>query len=304
MWLRTRTTRAGPTTRCMTRGAACGRPAAGSTSGCPRCRARRCRSGSDRRRPRSTTSGSPSRSTATRRASRRSGRWTWCPASSTGTSGRGVERGLVQRIQALNLFVEDCYNDQRIIKDGVVPEDLLRSASAYREPCRGLHPTEGVWCHITGVDLVRARRRPVLRARGQPPLPLRRVLRAREPGGHEADLLPGLPGARRPARGGLLRAPALDAAGLRAAHGWSVRPRSCSRRASTTPPTTSTPSSRSRWAWSWSKGRDLVVKDGFVFMQTTDGLQRVDVIYRRIDDDFLDPECVSRGLPMLGVART
>ena len=71
-------------------------------------------------------------------------------------------------------------------------------------------------------------------------------------------------------------------------------------RASTTAPTSSTRSSRSRWASSWSKPRDLFVKDGHVYMHTTSGQQRVDVIYRRIDDAFLDP-LAFRPDSMLGV---
>ena len=73
----------------------------------------------------------------------------------------------------------------------------------------------------------------------------------------------------------------------------------CSRRASTTAPISSTASSRGRWAFRSSKGRDLVVRDSRVYMRTTAGLVPVDVIYRRIDDDFLDPT----GLPARFAAR-
>ena len=66
-----------------------------------------------------------------------------------------LELGLKQRIQALNAFINDVYNDQKIIKDGVVPADLIFSADGYRKPCIGLKPPCGVWCHITGTDLVR-----------------------------------------------------------------------------------------------------------------------------------------------------
>ena len=67
------------------------------------------------------------------------------------------------------------------------------------------------------------------------------------------------------------------------------RPSSCGRRARSTPPTSSTPSSRARWASSSSRRRDLVVRDDVLYMRTTDGLERVHAIYRRIDDDFVDP---------------
>ena len=66
-----------------------------------------------------------------------------------------IERGLKQRIRVLNQFIDDIYHDQRIIKDGVVPEEIVRSAAFYRPQCVGLNPPKGVWCHITGTDLVR-----------------------------------------------------------------------------------------------------------------------------------------------------
>jgi CRP-like cAMP-binding protein len=68
-----------------------------------------------------------------------------------------IERGLKQRIQALNCFIDDIYHAQKIVKDGVVPEYLIRSAKHFLPPCVGLHPAHGVWCHVTGTDLVRDR---------------------------------------------------------------------------------------------------------------------------------------------------
>ena len=66
-----------------------------------------------------------------------------------------IERGLEQRIRALNLFIDDIYNDLKIIKDKAVPESLIGSSKTLRRQCVGFHPPENVWCHITGVDLVR-----------------------------------------------------------------------------------------------------------------------------------------------------
>jgi len=66
-----------------------------------------------------------------------------------------IERGLKQRIEALNLFLDDLYHDQKIIKDGVVPEEVIHSAKSFRSQCVGLNPPRGIWCHITGTDLVR-----------------------------------------------------------------------------------------------------------------------------------------------------
>jgi uncharacterized circularly permuted ATP-grasp superfamily protein len=66
-----------------------------------------------------------------------------------------VERGLVQRLVALNHFIDDVYNEQRVIADGVFPAELLAGSVNFRSQCRGVHPKFGVWAHISGSDLVR-----------------------------------------------------------------------------------------------------------------------------------------------------
>jgi len=66
-----------------------------------------------------------------------------------------VERGLIQRLVALNRFIDDVYNEQRVIADGVFPAELLDGSANYRTQCRGVHPKFGVWAHISGSDLVR-----------------------------------------------------------------------------------------------------------------------------------------------------
>ena len=66
-----------------------------------------------------------------------------------------VEAGLVQRLVALNRFIDDLYNDQRIVADGVFPGALLEDSANFRPECRGVHPRYGVWAHISGSDLVR-----------------------------------------------------------------------------------------------------------------------------------------------------
>ncbi|MEZ6046478.1 MAG: circularly permuted type 2 ATP-grasp protein [Planctomycetaceae bacterium] len=68
-----------------------------------------------------------------------------------------IEQGLKQRIKALNLFISDVYNERKIFKDGVVPEELLMTSKSYRKQCEGFMPPQGAWCHITGVDLIRDR---------------------------------------------------------------------------------------------------------------------------------------------------
>jgi len=66
-----------------------------------------------------------------------------------------IERGLIQRTRALNLFIDDVYHARRIVADGVVPREIIESAGSYLPGCRGLDPPQGVWAHITGTDLVR-----------------------------------------------------------------------------------------------------------------------------------------------------
>jgi uncharacterized circularly permuted ATP-grasp superfamily protein len=68
---------------------------------------------------------------------------------------RGIERGLKQRIHALNMFIDDIYHGQKILKDGVIPAEIIYSAKSYRRQCAGWDPPHGIWCHVTGTDLVR-----------------------------------------------------------------------------------------------------------------------------------------------------
>ncbi len=68
-----------------------------------------------------------------------------------------LEKGLKQRIYALNKFIDDVYHDGAILRDGIVPRHVIESAKSFRPQCVGLNPRRGVWCHITGTDLVRDR---------------------------------------------------------------------------------------------------------------------------------------------------
>jgi uncharacterized circularly permuted ATP-grasp superfamily protein len=65
-----------------------------------------------------------------------------------------IEPGMKQRIKALNLFIDDVYNEQRILNDGVIPKDLVLSSECYLPQCRGISPPKKIWIHITGTDLV------------------------------------------------------------------------------------------------------------------------------------------------------
>ncbi len=210
-----------------------------------------------------------------------------------------IERGLKQRIQALNLFIDDVYHKQSIVKDGIVPEHMVRSAQNLQEPCMGLNPPRGIWCHITGTDLVRDRdgQMYVLEDNLRCPsgvsyvLENRQVLKATFPQVFEASrvrpiddypsrLLETLQylapeGVESPnvvlLTPGIYNSAYFEHAFLAQQMGIEL-----------------------------VEGSDLVVSDGRVLMRTTKGLERVDVIYRRIDDDSLDPQTF-RADSLLGV---
>ena len=213
-----------------------------------------------------------------------------------------LERGLIQRITALNLFLKDIYHEQRIVKEGVIPEEVIKSAKHFRPEMVGFDVPGDVYIHICGTDLIRDGKGEyfVLEDNGRCPSGVSYVLENREvmkrifpkifsrhkvrPVGHYAQELLNV---------------------LR-----HVVPKNC---ANPNEPTVVllTPGIFNSAYFEHSflarsmgieivVGQDLVVKDDCVYMKTTKGLQRVDVIYRRIDDDFLDPE-VFRPDSVLGV---
>jgi uncharacterized circularly permuted ATP-grasp superfamily protein len=210
----------------------------------------------------------------------------------------GIEKGLRQRIYALNCFIDDVYHDARILRDGVVPRELILSAPAYRKPCIGLRPPRGIWCHITGTDLVRDRdgQYYVLEDNLRCPsgvsyvLENRRLMKRTFP-----DLFASFS----------VRS-VDDYAGKLLALLSFISPREQDARVAVLTPGVfnSAYFEHSYLAQQMGielvEGRDLVVVDGRVFMRTTRGLDPVDVLYRRIDDDFLDP-VVFREDSLLGV---
>lgn len=210
-----------------------------------------------------------------------------------------LETGLKQRIHALNLFLSDIYSDQKIIKDGVIPEALVYSASGFLKPCLGLQPPQGIWCHITGTDLVRDRDGQwyVLEDNLRCPsgvsyvLENRRVMKTTFPQVFgRMNILPVDDYASQLLETLLHLAPA----GLPEPTVVVLTPGIYN----------SAYFEHSFLAQQMGvelvEGRDLVVVDGYLQMRTTKGLKRVDVIYRRIDDDFIDP-LTFRSDSMLGV---
>jgi len=199
-----------------------------------------------------------------------------------------LEAGLRQRVTTLNLFLDDIYHDQKILKDGIIPEHVIRSAKSFRTPCVGLNPPRGIWCHINGVDLVRdgTGQMHVLEDNLRCPSGVSYVLENRE------IMKRTFPQIFR----GLNIRPVNDYPGKLLAMLESLAP------ATDGPPHVAvlTPGSANSAYFEHSflamqmgvqlvEGRDLTVREGRVMTRTTKGLEPVDVIYRRIDDDFLDP---------------
>ena len=210
-----------------------------------------------------------------------------------------IERGLKQRIHALNLFIDDVYHDQKILKDGIVPADVVLSSERYLEPCIGLDPPRGVWCHITGTDLVRDGDGQVyvLEDNLGCPSGVSYVVENRQLMKRTFPQLFGMsqiqPVEDYPSQ--LLNM-------LR----YLVTDKVLSPEVALLTPGiyNSAYFEHSFLAQQMGvelvEGRDLVVMDGFVHARTTKGFERVDVIYRRINDDFLDPT-VFQPESMLGV---
>jgi len=210
-----------------------------------------------------------------------------------------IEAGLQQRVQALNLFIDDLYHDQKILKDNIIPEYLVKSASGYRPECIGLKPPNGVWCHITGTDLVRGGDGCfyVLEDNLRCPsgvsyvLENRVVMKRSFPRAFEsAQVIPVVDYPNRLLK--LLQGLAPPRRGKPVVAVWTPGPYN------------SAYFEHSFLAQQMGielvEGRDLSVVDNRLMMRTTTGLRPVDVLYRRIDDDFIDPQ-VFRADSMLGV---
>ncbi|MBI1176016.1 circularly permuted type 2 ATP-grasp protein [bacterium] len=210
-----------------------------------------------------------------------------------------LERGLRQRIQALNMFIADVYHRQKVIKDGIIPREIIESSKGFRPECSGLTPPRDIWCHIVGTDLVRHRDGQVyvLEDNLRCPSGVSYVLENRR---LMKSLFPEV----------------FSAARIRPVSDYAIKLRDVLEYLA--PDGTSSPQvvvlTPGRYNSAYFEhsflaqqmgvelveGSDLVVHEDFVWMRTTKGFERVDVIYRRLDDDFLDPK-VFRPDSMLGV---
>ena len=77
------------------------------------------------------------------------------PRIVSATEWSAAGEGLQAAHHALNLFIDDLYHEQKILKDGIVPREIILAAKSFRQQCVGLNPPRGIWCHVTGTDLVR-----------------------------------------------------------------------------------------------------------------------------------------------------
>ncbi len=211
-----------------------------------------------------------------------------------------LEAGLLQRVQCLNLFLWDIYHERRILREGVVPEDLVLQSKSYRPEMVDFDPPGRQYVHVVGTDLVRDTegRYLVLEDNGRTPSGVSYVLenrvvmkkifsrlfqhiRVRRVDDYPQQLRDALASVAPPAAGDSPSIVLLSPGPYNSAyfeHSFLAR----------------------HMGIELVLGPDLVVYDDRVFLKTTRGLQQVDVIYRRLDDDFLDPK-VFRPDSLIGV---
>ncbi len=204
-----------------------------------------------------------------------------------------MERGLVQRVTALNRFIHDVYHDQEIIKAGHVPREQIENNAQFRPEMMGVDVPHQIYSHVSGIDIVRAPNAQgvgeyyVLEDNLRVPSGVSYMLEDRK---MMMRLFPDLFSAHRVAP--IAHYPDLLLETLRA-----------SSPATTAEPTVVvlTPGMHNSAYFEHAflaqqmgielvEGQDLFVKDNFLYMRTTRGPKRIDVIYRRVDDDFLDPD--------------
>jgi uncharacterized circularly permuted ATP-grasp superfamily protein len=221
------------------------------------------------------------------------------PRIITAAEWEKIERGLTQRITALNLFLRDIYHEGRILDDGVVPREVVYSCKQFRRQMRGLQVPRNVYIAVVGTDLIRLENGEfvVLEDNLRVPsgvsymLTNRRVMKrifpqlfqqyGVRPIEHYTQALLGtlrsLAPEGRPEPNIVVLTPGVFNSAY-FEHAYLAR----------------------QMGIELVEGRDLVVHDNVVYMRTTTGLRRVDVIYRRVDDDFIDPLSF-RSDSMLGV---
>jgi len=212
-----------------------------------------------------------------------------------------VAKGLTQRVQALNMFIDDIYHQQKIIKDGVFPGQLLKKSKNFRSQCVGVNPAHGIWAHICGSDLVRHDDGQiyVLEDNLRVPSGVSYMLENRQVMKRVfADLFGDF---------GIMPVDDYPSQLFDTLAALSPRPGDDPQVVILTPGIYNSAYFEHAYlaqqmGCELVQGSDLVVEDDdCVYMKTIYGLDRVDVIYRRIDDAFLDPD-VFLAESTLGVA--
>jgi len=210
------------------------------------------------------------------------------PRIVTAGEWRTLERGLTQRLTAINLFLKDVYHEGRILAEGVVPRELVQSCKHYRREMRGVHVHRDIYVSVAGADLIRMEdgRFFVLEDNLSVPSGVTYMLANREV---MKRTFPGL----------FDRYNVSPIAHYGRALLSTVRALAPPSRAEATIVVLTPGVANSAYfehaflaremGVALVEGRDLLVHDNIVYMRTTAGLRRVDVIYRRVDDDFLDP---------------
>ena len=211
-----------------------------------------------------------------------------------------IEAGLKQRVRALNLFLCDLYGEQKIIKDGVIPPELIYQGRDFRREIVGITPPRGIYTHISGIDIIRdeAGEFLILEDNLRTPSGVSYMIENRV---IERRILPEFFNKYRVRR--VEHYPSLLLAALRS---LSPRGKDTAEIVVLTPGIYNSAYFEHTFlakemGVELAEGRDMVTINDIVYLKTTKGLQRVDVIYRRIDDDFLDP-LVFRSDSALGIA--
>jgi len=199
-----------------------------------------------------------------------------------------INRGLKQRIYALNLFVDDIYNNQKIISDKIIPEQIIKSAKSFRSQCIGLKPPKGIWCHITGTDIVRNVNGElyVLEDNLRCPSGVSYVLENREVLKRTFPLI--------------FQAMSVLPIDDYPNYLYNMLCNLAPENVDSPTIVVLTPGIYNSAYFEHSflarqmgvqlvEGSDLTVIDDYVYIRTIFGFERVDIIYRRIDDDFIDP---------------
>ncbi|MEV8439333.1 circularly permuted type 2 ATP-grasp protein [Actinosynnema sp. NPDC051121] len=210
------------------------------------------------------------------------------PRVLTATEWSKLERGIVQRVRALELFLADIYGDAQIVRDGVLPRRLITSCEHFHREATLLKPPNGVRLHVSGVDLVRDESGTfrVLEDNLRCPSGVSYVMENRRT---MARVFPDLFARHR-----------VRSVGDYAVHLLRALRNAAAPNAADPNVVVLTPGVANSAYFEHSllarqmgvelvEGRDLFCRDNVVYLRTTEGERQVDVIYRRIDDDFLDP---------------